>query len=108
MKKYIAALLIALAVPLAAQAPVLAQEGEAAWDGKLSVKTLTGTTYELDFRKAETILDFKKRIEAETGIPVAQQRLIFAGKQLEDNRTFTDYNIQAGSTLHMVLRLRAD
>ncbi|XP_043542575.1 NEDD8-like, partial [Chiloscyllium plagiosum] len=71
-----------------------------------SFQTLTGKEIEIDIEPTDKVERIKERVEEKEGIPPQQQRLIYSGKQMNDEKTAADYKIQGGSVLHLVLALR--
>ena len=73
---------------------------------QLFVKTLTGKTITLNVQPYYKIVYIRELIKLKEGFPMEEQRMVYEGIQIEDNRTLADYNIQKESTIHLVLRLR--
>ncbi|KAF2721008.1 ubiquitin [Polychaeton citri CBS 116435] len=73
---------------------------------QIKVRTLTGKEIEIDIEADYTISHIKQRVEEKEGIPPVQQRLIYGGKQMADDKTAQDYSLEGGATLHLVLALR--
>ncbi|KAK4191832.1 ubiquitin family domain-protein [Podospora australis] len=72
----------------------------------VKVRTLTGKEIELNVEGGDKVSKIKELVEEKEGIPPVQQRLIFGGKQMVDDKTTDDYQLEGGSTLHLVLALR--
>ena len=73
---------------------------------QLFVKTITGSTITINIEYIDKVKDIKMAIQEKEGLPFEQQRIIFSGKCLADDKQISEYNIEPGSTLHMVLQLR--
>merc|ERR1712000_407068 len=73
---------------------------------QIKVRTLTGKEIELDIEADYKVSRIKERVEEKEGIPPVQQRLIYGGKQMADEKTAADYQLEGGNTLHLVLALR--
>lgn len=73
---------------------------------QLFVKTLDGTTITLNVESADNIGQIKQKIQEKQGVPRDAQRLIFNGKELQDEKSVADYGLQSENTLHLVLRLK--
>ncbi len=100
-RRYFLSLFVAVASTALIPAPALAEDTI-----RITVKTLTGKNIKIDLKPSAKILDIKEAILNKEGIPVDIQRLIFSGKQLEDIKTLSAYNIVEDATLYLVLRLR--
>lgn len=72
----------------------------------IKVRTLTGKEIELDIESDYKVAQIKEKVEEKEGIPPVQQRLIYGGKQMVDDKTASDYALEGGATLHLVLALR--
>ena len=75
---------------------------------QILVRTLTKKMITLEMEPVDTIEVVKAKVQQKEGTPLDQQRLIFDGKQLEDSRCMSDYNVGRKSTLHLILRLHSD
>ncbi|KAF2743892.1 ubiquitin [Sporormia fimetaria CBS 119925] len=73
---------------------------------QIKVRTLTGKEIELDIEEDYKVSQIKEKVEEKEGIPPAQQRLIYGGKQMNDDKMASEYDLQGGATLHLVLALR--
>ncbi|KXT11393.1 hypothetical protein AC579_221 [Pseudocercospora musae] len=75
---------------------------------QIKVRTLTGKEIELNIEPEDKVQNIKEKVEEKEGIPPVQQRLIFGGKQMNDDKSAAEYNLEGGATLHLVLALRDD